>query len=109
MNWLKKIGIEIKFIAGALIGLLGFVLFFFIREKIRARDKLQFELKRLESELKIAELERDSKEKEKKIEVLKGEESSIREKIKVLEDFEYEQDTEVSADELDKFFKDRGF
>jgi len=109
MEFLKKIGTKIKVAFGVVIGLLGFVVFFFIREKIRARDKMNYELTKLESELKIAELEVDSEEKITKITELKEKESVIREKIKVLKEMEIDRGRDISLKELDAFFDSRGF
>ena len=109
MDFWKKISTKIKLIIAAIVSALGFVLFFFVREKIRAKDKMKYELAKVESELKIIHLESDSQEKKEKINKLKQEESLIREKIKYLENIEVKENREVSIEELDAFFDKRGF
>ena len=108
MEFLKKISLKVKVIFGVILGALGFVLFFFIREKMRAKDKLEYELSRVESELQIAHAEEDSEEKMKNVKELKGKETLIREKIKFLKEKEFEEGREVSLEELDAFFDNRG-
>lgn len=109
MEWFKKLGTQVKIALGAIAAFFGFILFFFVRQQIRAKQKMEYELSRVESELKIAELEEDSKEKVEKIEALKKEEVLIREKIKYIEEKEVEEGREVSLEELDAWFEGRGF
>jgi hypothetical protein len=82
MEFLKKIGLKVKVAFGAIVGLLGIVLFFFVRSKMRAKDHLEFELDRVKAEMEIAQLDKTSEESLKKIEELRVEESKIREKIR---------------------------
>lgn len=109
MDFWKKISTTVKVIIASIASVIGFVLFFFVREKIRAKDKMKYELSRIESELKITNLKADSEEKKEKISQLKKEESLIREKIKYLETVETKENREVSVEELDAFFDRRGF
>ena len=108
MGLWNKMSIKVKVVLGAIAGILSFLLFFFVRNQIRARDKMKYELSRVESELKVAHLEEDSADKIKKIEQLKSEEALIREKIEFLEEKEAEEGREVSIEELDAFFSNRG-
>lgn len=112
MTFLKQLGQKIKVILGVLAGLFGFILFYIIgvkvSEKIKAKDKMEYELARIESEKKITELQQNSEEKIIKLEELKAEEQVIREKIKVLQEYE-SQGQELSLEELDRFFDSRGF
>ena len=107
MNFLTKMSLEFKLFLGFIASMASMALFFFIRGKLRARDKMNFELKKLESELKIVELEKDSVNKEKELSVLKEREILIREKLKVLDEMEKVQGKEVSLEELDDFFDKR--
>lgn len=109
MEFLKKIGTKFKVVLATIASILGFVLFFFVRQKIRAKDKMKHELSRVESELKITHLENDSEQKKEKIISLRRQEMSIREKIKFLEEVEVKENREISIEELDSFFDKRGF
>lgn len=109
MEFFKKIGLQVKIIFGAIAGFLGVLLFFFVRQKVRAKEHVQYELDRVKSEISITHLAEDSKEKEEKLEELKKEEVSIREKIEYIEKIEVEEKREVSIEELDAFFDKRGF
>jgi len=109
MKFLKKLGTKIKVIFGVLIGIIGFIVFLFIDKKVRAKDKLKYELSKVESEINIANLEKDSEEKEVRIENLKKEEALIREKISFIEKKEVEEGVELTTSELDDFFDNRGF
>lgn len=108
MNFLKKVGLKIKIAAIFIFGILSMVLFFMIRSKMRAKDSLNYELSTLEHELKIAELDRDKDESLNKIEELKEKERIIKKKIKAIENNESEIG-DASLEELDDFFKSRGF
>lgn len=109
MDFWKKISTKVKLIIAAIASALGFGLFFFVREKIRAKDKMKYELSKVRSEIKLAHLEADSIEKKQKMNELRKEEILIREKIKYLEDIEIKENREVSIEELDAFFDKRGF
>jgi len=107
MEWFKNIGLKAKAIIIGVVSFLGAVLFFFVRSKITARDKLEFELQRIIQEKESAKLEGRVAEREKRLAELQEEERDILEKIKEVEKIEYEGG-EVSVEDIDKFFKDRG-
>jgi cytoskeletal protein RodZ len=108
MKFFKKLGLKIQLVFGAVLGLIGVAIFFFIRWKIITKDYLNFEIKKAKSESEISKLEEKSEESLKKIEELSKEESKIREKIHFVEGKEIKSE-EVSLEDLDKFFDDRGF
>lgn len=107
MQFLKKIGIKVKLFFLFILGIISFILYLNISGKLKAKDKVKHDLAVLESEIKLAELEKDSEEKTVKIEMLKKDEIIVKEKIKVLEEMEFEG-KEVSLEELDDFFDSRG-
>lgn len=107
-GFFKKISLQVKVVFGLLAGIAGFILFSFVRDKILAREKMHYELERVKSEMKIANLGKDSSEKLKRIEDLKNEETLIREKIKFIEEREAVSPKKVSTEELESFFSDRG-
>jgi hypothetical protein len=108
MEFLKKISTKVKVIFGAIIGILGFFLLLVVRDKILAKEKMAYELSRVESELKITHLEENSVKKIKRLTNLRKEEALIREKILFLEEKEATEGREVSIEELDAFFNSRG-
>jgi len=108
MELLKKMSLKIKLAIGAIASVISFFLFFFIKSKMRTKDKMDYELSRTKSELEIVHLEEDSEEKLAKVAELENKESVIREKIKFLEEKEAEEGPDVSMEELDAFFDKRG-
>ncbi len=109
MNFLKNIGLKIKIAIGAVIAVLGIILFFFVRQKIRAKEQMEFQLSEVNSQIELAKLEQDALIKEEKLKTLKEQETLIREKIEYLEKVETTENREVSMEELDAFFDKRGF
>jgi len=107
MNFFNKMSMKVKAIAASILGILSFVLYFFIRSKISAKDKMDYELSRVSSEIEIANLSEDSEEKLLMVSNLKEEESLIREKIKFLEDKKREERIDLSVKDLENFFKER--
>lgn len=108
MKFLKKISLKIKIAFGIILGVVSFILYALVRSKMKAKDKLDYELAKLKSEMEIAKLEEETEDNLIKLEELKQKEDTIRKKIAILEQEEFEG-REVSVEELDQFFKDRGF
>lgn len=109
MEFLKNLSLRVKLIIGSIVGIISFVLYLFVRQKIRARDKMEYELNKVKSEINLTHLEKDSKEKKIKLQQLEKEEKLIREKIKFIEEKEVAEKRDVSLEELDAFFDKRGF
>lgn len=108
MNFFKRMGLKLKLALGFAFAAITFVAYFIIRGKIRIKDQLEYELSRLKSEIEITNLEEKTEEAEKKIKNLKKDEKKIREKIAFIEERESKGE-EVSLEDLDKFFDERGF
>lgn len=108
MKFLKKLGFRLKLFFGFIVGILTFIAYFAVRKSMSAKDKLKYELAKNKSELEIAHLEEKTELNDKKIETLKEKEKVIREKISILEEKERKNE-DISLEELDKFFDDRGF
>lgn len=106
INFFKKLGFKLQLALGAALGIIGVILYFFISANLKAKKTLEYQLKKIKTEMEIAKLEEDSEESLKKIEELSREEEKIRKKIKVIEETEFEG-KEVSVEELDDFFKNR--
>jgi cell division protein FtsB len=84
------------------------ILFLFVRGKMRARDQLEYELQRVRYEMELAHLEEKTEASDQKIKELERQEETIKEKIRLVEEREI-QGEELSVDELEDFFADRGF
>lgn len=109
MKCFEKLSAKAKMIIGGIASIFGFILFFFIRTKIRAKEQMKYDLSKVESEIKITHLENESEEKKEKLIQLQQQENLIREKIKYLEEVKIKENRDVSIEELDAFFDQRGF
>lgn len=107
MEFLKSLSLKVKLFFATLASVLGTVLFFFVKSKIGAKEKMEFELEKVKKEIEIASLEEKEEEHVQNLNELKEKEVKIREKIKYIEEQEEVGHT-VSLEELDKFFDDRG-
>jgi hypothetical protein len=107
MKCLKKVSLKFKIAIGVLFGILSLILLAIVGGQMKAKDKLEYELAKLKSEMEIAKLEEETEENLAKIKDLEKQEMTVREKIAALEEEEI-QGREVSLEELDQFFKDRG-
>jgi len=107
MEWFKKLNAKVKIALGVIASVFGFILMVFVRQKLNARSKLQFELEKVKRETEMIHLEEDFEEKERKLSSLRQKEKDLRKKIKEVEEREYKGE-EVSTEEIDEFFKKRG-
>jgi Tfp pilus assembly protein PilN len=108
VKFLKKIGLKIKIALGVVLGVVTLVLYFVVGGRLRAKDQLNYELSKLRNEIEINKLEEETIETKDKIKVLEDKESVLREKLSYLES-EEAKGNQVSLEELDDFFKNRGF
>ncbi len=109
MEFLKKLNIKFKVILGVIASIIGFFLFIFIEKKISAADKLKYELESVKKEIEIEKTKEKTQEKLKEIKELEKSAEMIRKKIETLEEFQSYEGKEVPVEELDDFFKGRGF
>jgi len=106
-NFFKSIGLKVKLILGAIVGIFGFVSIFLLRKKMNARQILELELKKVREEIEIEKTQEEIDRNDGKILLLEGRIEEIKLEIKELEEFEARDS--VSNEELDEFFDDRGF
>jgi tetrahydromethanopterin S-methyltransferase subunit G len=106
-NFFKGIGLKIKLIFGALIGIFGFISIFLLSKKINARQILELELKKIRGEIEVEKAQEEIDRNDEKLLGLEGRIKEIKEEIKELEEIESRDN--VSNEELDEFFDDRGF
>ena len=108
-DWFKKLNIKFKLALG-LIGLfLSMLLFAAVQKKFSAKDKLRYELERVEHETNLAHLEKDENIQKDKIKVLEVEKEELLRQLDLIELEEIEIGKEISVFDLDKFFDERGF
>lgn len=108
MDFLKKLGLKLQLFLLLVGGVLAAFIFLQVRGNIRLKKQMEYELSRVKKETELAELEKDGEEKKAKIESLKEREAEIVEKIKFIEEKEVKGE-EVTVDELESFFSERGF
>ena len=106
-NFFKSIGLKVKLILGAIVGIFGFISIFLLRKKMNARQILELELKKVREEIEIEKTQEEIDRNDVKILLLEGRIEDIKLEIKELEEFEARDS--VSDEELDEFFDDRGF
>tara|TARA_Y100000034_G_C6907191_1_gene421392 strand:+ start:1130 stop:1498 length:369 start_codon:yes stop_codon:yes gene_type:complete len=106
-NFFKSIGLKVKLILGAIVGIFGFISIFLLRKKMNARQILELELKKVREEIEIEKTQEEIDRNDVKILLLEGRIEEIKLEIKELEEFEARDS--VSDEELDEFFDDRGF
>ena len=108
MNLLKKIGLKIKVIAIGIVSIISFILFFVVRGKLRKNSDLDYELEKVKKEMELTRLEDETSENLSKMKELKKKELLIRDKIKFIEERKAQSGEDVSEEELENFFKNRG-
>ena len=106
-NFFKSIGLKVKIILGAIVGIFGFISIFLLSKKMNARQILELELKKVREEIEIEKTQEEIDRNDGKILLLEGRIEEIKTEIKELEEFEARDS--VSNEELDEFFDDRGF
>ena len=107
VSWFKGLGLKIKLLIGAIVGLFGVVSIFLLQKKMTSRQILELELKKLREEIEIERAKEEIDKNNALLLSLEERANSIKEEIQILESFE--SDREVTNEELDEFFDDRGF
>lgn len=106
MEFIKKISLKFKIVLVIITSVIGAMLFFYLRNNLKAKKYLEYRLDVVKKETELAELEKDEKVKKEKIKDLKQEEKEIIKNIEILEKKENKGE-EISPDELEDFFKKR--
>tara|TARA_R110002020_G_scaffold50716_9_gene143327 strand:+ start:17135 stop:17503 length:369 start_codon:yes stop_codon:yes gene_type:complete len=104
---IKNLSAKIKLAIGAAIALFGMILFFKARGSNDIKKILEYELKKVRSEIEIEKAKESVSVNNDAIDKLEEKEKIIRDKIKEIESSDTPE--EVSLDELDDFFDSRGF
>ena len=103
-TFFDKFSLKIKLILGTLAGIIGFFLVFFVSKKINAKQILELELK---EEINIKNTEKDISKNKELISELDKKAKAIKSEIR---DIDLGNKPEnISREEMDTFFSDRGF
>lgn len=106
-GFFKGVGLKVKLIFGAIVGIFGFISIFLLRKKINSRAILELELKKAREEFEIEKAQEEIDRNDGKILLLEERIKDLKEEIEKLDEFEARK--EVSEEELDEFFDERGF
>ena len=106
-SFIKNLSAKVKLIIGGLIAFFGMILFFRTKSSFDAKKMLEYELKKLRSEIEIEKSKEEVDKNNIAIGRLEEKEKIIRDKIKELDSLEPGEN--ISLEELDDFFDSRGF
>jgi len=106
-GFIKNLSAKLKLAIGAIITLFGMILFFKSRSSNNIKKILEYELKKVRSEIEIEKAKESVSVNNDAIDKLEEKERVIRDKIKEIESSDTPE--EVTLDELDDFFESRGF
>jgi len=106
-GFFKGVGLKVKLILGAIVGIFGFISIFLLRKKLNSRAILELELRRAREEFEIEKAQEEIGRNDGKILLLEERIKDLKEEIEELDEFEARK--EVSKEELDEFFDERGF
>lgn len=106
-DFFKKISLKTKIFVSIIFSIIMFFLIIIFRIKISNRKMLEYELSKIRHTIEIERLKDEESINLAKINLLEKEEADILNKIKEIESIETSGN--VTNEELDKFFDDRGF
>ena len=104
---ISKLSLKIKLVFGAIFGFLGMILFFRFKNQRNIKEMLEYELKKVRSEIEIEKAKEAVSINDDMISKLEEKETAIRDKIEEINKSDSPED--VSVEDLDKFFDERGF
>jgi|10_taG_2_1085330.scaffolds.fasta_scaffold61623_3 tRNA A58 N-methylase Trm61 len=106
-SFFKSIGTKVKLIVAGIGAALGFLFIVIFRSRMNNAKMLEYELKKIRSEINIENTREDIDKNNVILDDLNAREEEIKRKIFELESQSVSGD--VSREELDKFFDERGF
>lgn len=107
-KWFERLSLQAKIIITSITGFIAFAFYLFVQGKINLRSSFKYKLEKVRSDLKIKKLKKDEEQNAEEIKILEDKEKQILEKIKFVEEKEASGE-EVTIEDLDKFFEERGF
>ena len=108
INWIKRLSLKTKLILVGIISFVGFIFFTLIQSKMNLKSSYKYQLSKLKSEIELKRLEGESDEIEQELLKLEEQEREVTSRIKIIEERELKGE-DISIEELDKFFDERGF
>ena len=113
-SFFSNIGLKAKLVIGAIVGVFSFIIFHLLRSRMNDKAILELELKKVKEEIEIEKAQEEIDLNNVKLKSLEERAVEIKKEIKELEEKEEKRkvealEEEVSHEELDKFFDDRGF
>jgi predicted negative regulator of RcsB-dependent stress response len=106
-SFFKAISLKTKLVIGIIVGVFSFVAFQMFRKTMNDADILELELKKVREEIEIEKAQEEIDINNHKLDALEIRADEIVKEIAEIE--KPDPDKEVSDEEIDKFFDDRGF
>jgi len=106
-SFFKAISLKTKLVIGIIISVFSFVAFQMFRKRINDADILKLELEKVRAEIEIESAQKEIDINNDKLDALQVRADEIIKEIAEIEKPDPNKD--VSDEELDKFFDDRGF
>lgn len=103
----NSISLKTKFIIGIIVSIFGFIAFHMFQKRYNDKEILKLELKKVREEIEIENTQKDIDINNEKLEALQVRADEIVKEIAEIEGPDPER--EVSNEDIDKFFDDRGF
>lgn len=103
----KSISIKVKLIFGTIVGVFGVISIFLLSKRLNSRQILELELKKVRKEIEIEIAQEEIDRNQEKLLELESKAEDIKEQIEMLDKPDPER--EISNEELDNFFDERGF
>ena len=108
INWIKRLSLKTKLVLVGIISFVGFIFFTLIQSKMNLKSSYKYQLSKLKSEIELKRLEGESDEIEQELLKLEEQEREVTNRIKIIEERELKGE-DISIEELDRFFDERGF
>lgn len=106
-KFFSDLTMKVKVVIGAVLSILGLVSVFLFAKNMNQRKILELELKKVRKKIEIEKTQEEIDKNSEIIASLEDKEAMILEQLKELEDTSPRE--EVSKEELDEFFDERGF
>ena len=107
LGFFKGLATKVKLFLAGIFGLLGFISFIFLKNKINEKEILKLEVNKLKKQIEIEKNQAVIDQNNEMISSLETREEELRNEVKNI--LTKEKGREVSLSELDAFFDERGF
>ena len=106
-SFFKAISLKTKLVIGIIISVFSFIAFHMFRKRVNDADILKLELEKVRAEIEIEVAQKEIDINNDKLDTLQVRANEIIKEIAEIE--RPDPDKDVSDEELDSFFDDRGF